>query len=239
MSDKPTYEIAFFDLDGTIVFGNAWGGILRYPKVNPIKVFLVRSANVPRVIMRKLYLLGHARYRAGWIRGLAWLMQRWHRHEIETFSDWLANDYLKPLYQRDVIERLKAHQADGTRVILVTSFFEEAAHAVAQRLGADGVIATQLDYKDDRTTGFVLGNTSVGSRRLAYIRSYLEAHNLTVNLKDCIGYANSYLDAPMLAAMGHAVAVHPDKNLLAAAEEQGWEIFRKPDNTAQKKATRF
>ncbi len=43
-------------------------------------------------------------------------------------------------------------------------------------------------------------------------------------------YSDSYTDLPMLEAVGHPVAVNPDRVLAKAARERGWEVmqFTKP-----------
>ena len=43
-------------------------------------------------------------------------------------------------------------------------------------------------------------------------------------------YTDSYTDAPMLEAVGHPVAVNPDRVLARLARERGWEVaaFTRP-----------
>jgi hypothetical protein len=51
-----------------------------------------------------------------------------------------------------------------------------------------------------------------------------------LDLSGSYAYSDSMTDVPMLEAVGHPVAVNPDKELRHEAEERGWEIrdFRSP-----------
>jgi hypothetical protein len=51
-----------------------------------------------------------------------------------------------------------------------------------------------------------------------------------LDLAGSYAYSDSSTDIPMLAAVGHPVAVNPDKELRHEAEKKGWEIrdFRSP-----------
>jgi hypothetical protein len=51
-----------------------------------------------------------------------------------------------------------------------------------------------------------------------------------IDLAASYAYSDSYTDAPMLEAVGHPVAVNPDRVLLKLAREKGWEVrtFAKP-----------
>jgi hypothetical protein len=45
-----------------------------------------------------------------------------------------------------------------------------------------------------------------------------------IDLAASYAYSDSYTDAPMLEAVGHPVAVNPDRVLLKLARERGWEV---------------
>lgn len=220
----PEFEVAFFDVDGTLVQGNTWTGILRYPRINRLKITWLYMVTAVRYVLYRLYLLGQAQFRAGWIRGLAGLLKGWPEAEVNTLFAWLTEDYLRDHYRQDVIALLEKHKAQGSHIVLISSIFEGAAQRIAQRLGADGVIATRLETKNGAATGSIVGKVCIGRRRLDLIRAYLKKNGYPTTLSRCIAYADSYSDAPMLAAMGGAVAVYPDEELRAAALEQGWPI---------------
>jgi hypothetical protein len=46
-----------------------------------------------------------------------------------------------------------------------------------------------------------------------------------MDLSDCWGYADSHYDTAFLAALGHPVAVNPDRRLRAAALSRQWPVL--------------
>jgi phosphoserine phosphatase len=63
-----------------------------------------------------------------------------------------------------------------------------------------------------------------GSEKSAWCESFGAARR--IDLAGCWGYADSYYDLPFLCALGHPVAVNPDRRLLAAAHSRKWPIVR-------------
>lgn len=207
---------------------DSWLGILRYPRIHRLKIARFYLMMAPRRLLRKLSLLGAARFRGRWILGLAWLLKNWQQAEVEALFTWLANDYLLDAYREDVIRFLEKHKAEGTKTVLISTIFEGAGQKIAERLGADDAIGTKLEFRAGIATGGINGKVCVGLRKLDCMRTYLQESAPEINLKDCIVYADSYGDAPMLAAAGMGMAVYPDKDLREAALEQSWEIHEYP-----------
>ncbi len=50
------------------------------------------------------------------------------------------------------------------------------------------------------------------------------AERFDLDLEASWAYSDSVTDLPMLEAVGHPVAVNPDKTLRRVAEERGWEV---------------
>jgi phosphoserine phosphatase len=221
------YDYAFFELDGTLIPGDSSLGILAYPQVPRWQVWQLWAAYAPRYVLGRAHLIGRARLYAGWIRALAALTRNWPKSEVDELYRWVAQDFLQSHYRPEVLALMQAHQAQGTKVILMTSNFNRAAKHIAQHVGADGFIGTRLNFKDNIATGKIKGKVNVSPRKLAFIRTYLrkQAYIHGEDLSRCIAYAAHYAEAPLLAAMGKAVAAYPDPFLKVAAQEQQWLIF--------------
>ncbi|MFP4320995.1 MAG: HAD family hydrolase [Anaerolineales bacterium] len=217
-------KVAFVDVDGTLVSGNAWAGVLRYAHVPRLKVLLLFAYTLPRIVLHRLHLLGEVRFQAGWIRGLAWLLKGWSAADVEAFFSWLAQDFLHARYQIDMQTEMQQLAQQGTQIVLISLTFEGAVEHIAQHVGAQGAIGSRLQIVDGVCTGRLRGRACVGPRKLDFIRAYLSDHMPEVSPLECIAYADSYSDAVMLAAMGDAVAVAPDRQLRAAALEQNWRV---------------
>ena len=89
-------------------------------------------------------------------------------------------------------------------------------------LDADDVIATRMVVEDGRYTGEV-GFYSYGENKAAAIRELAAARGY--RLEDSYAYSDSFTDIPMLAAVGHPVAVNPDRSLRREAATRGWPVL--------------
>jgi hypothetical protein len=90
------------------------------------------------------------------------------------------------------------------------------------------VIATRAAVGDDgRYTG-ELEFYAYGEQKAVAIRELAVRDGL--DLAGSYAYSDSLTDLPMLDAVGHPVAVNPDRDLRRVAEEREWEIrnFRNP-----------
>lgn len=215
---------AFFDVDGTLVDGHVWSGILAHPDVNRWQVRRLYARTMPRLLWRRLYLLSETGFRDRWVRGLAGLLCDWTASQVEALSTWIASEFLLPTYRADVVALLNRHKDEGHQVVLVSTMFTHVLAAIAGQLGADAWLGTSLDIQAGRVTGRINGTSCVGPRKLDYVRDYLAAGALDITLADSAAYADSFSDALLLGAVGHPVAVYPDDQLRRVAQEQGWTI---------------
>ena len=109
-----------------------------------------------------------------------------------------------------------------------TSFWSERASAapievvapLAQYLQVDDAIATRARVDErGRYTG-ELEFSSHGANKVVAMEHLARRHVLA----RCWAYSDSVTDLPMLEAVGHPVAVNPDRTLRRLAEERGWEV---------------
>ena len=122
------------------------------------------------------------------------------------------------------IERIFWHLAQGHRVFLVSGTLAPLARAIAKHFrGAVGVCATELEVRDRRWTGRLAGEHLSGAAKVRAIRSLARKHDLL--LACSYAYGNDIADAPMLDAVGHAVAVNPSKHLARFAIDREWQML--------------
>lgn len=96
---------------------------------------------------------------------------------------------------------------------------------LAQVLALDGAIGSQFsEVKDGVYTGRPAGLFVYRSDKARAIE--VLARREGIDLASSYAYSDSESDLPMLEAVGHPVAVNPDKALAGAARAQGWEILR-------------
>jgi phosphoserine phosphatase len=106
--------------------------------------------------------------------------------------------------------------------VVVSASAAVLVEPIAAVLGADHVLSTQMTVEDGRFTGEIDfynygDNKAVGLRRLAARENY--------DLAESFAYSDSITDAPMLAAVGHAFVVNPDRVLRRRAAQSGWGVL--------------
>jgi HAD superfamily hydrolase (TIGR01490 family) len=131
---------------------------------------------------------------------------------------------LPRVYPR-MLELAYEHQDAGRRVYIFTAASQELAEMLAHVLTFDGGIGSQFSAVDDGVyTGQPTGLFIYGADKARAIKRLADAEGL--DLTQSYAYSDSASDLPMLRAVGHPVAVNPDRELLAEARSEGWEVLR-------------
>jgi HAD superfamily hydrolase (TIGR01490 family) len=118
-----------------------------------------------------------------------------------------------------------AHQDDGRRVYIVTAASQELASLLAHVLVLDGAIGSNFSQvRDGVYTGEPNGLFVYGKDKARAIRQLAEREG--IDLDASYAYSDSASDLPMLGAVGHPVAVNPDRELYRVAREREWEVLR-------------
>src|SRR5262245_64757223 len=129
-----------------------------------------------------------------------------------------------PLVYREVLDEAYAHQDAGRPVYIVTAASQELADVLAHVLVLDGGIGMRSEVRDGVYTGKPAGPFTYREGKAEAIRELAASEGL--DLGESYAYSDSESDLPMLRAVGHPVAVNPDKALEKVAREEGWRIMR-------------
>ena len=117
------------------------------------------------------------------------------------------------------------HQDLGRRTYIVTAASQELATMLAQVLAFDGAIGSQFsEVRDGVYTGRPTGLFIYRSEKARAIEDL--ARREQIDLAESYAYSDSESDVPMLEAVGHPVAVNPDKELSRLARERKWQVLR-------------
>ena len=92
----------------------------------------------------------------------------------------------------------------------------------AERLGMDAVVATRWTIRDGKYTGELDGDIVWGRGKYTAVKEW--ASDNGIDLRSSYAYSDSYYDAPLLAGVGHPVAVNPDVRLAGLAALRGWPV---------------
>ena len=216
-------EAAFFDLDKTVIARPsmvAFGGPLR-------RDGLVSRRLLLRALWAQvIYLsLGADERRLARVRDAAPRVSTgWEQRRISALVRETLVEVVDPIVYDEALDLMRMHQAAGRKVFIVSASPEEIVAPLAQYLGADEAIATRAVLDDEgRYTGDV--ELYCYGPEKARILDEVAARD-GIDLERSYAYSDSGTDIPMLRAVGHAVAVNPDRDLARAARVEGWEVVR-------------
>ncbi|MCS7207619.1 MAG: HAD-IB family hydrolase [Dehalococcoidia bacterium] len=221
--------VAFFDFDGTLCTAQVWRGLGEWARTAPRRrlayVWSLRLLPMGYWPLYRLRLLGEGTFFNLWGNGVASLFRGMPYAQARAVCQQVARQHLIPALRSDVMERLRAHQAQGEEVVLVSGTLAEAVEAVAHHLGIPTVLATPLQVHNDICTGRMDGPFLYGALKAQRLLQFAREHTPPLDLSLCWAYADRRWDIPFLEAVGRPVAVYPDRVLKAYAEKRGWEVL--------------
>jgi HAD superfamily hydrolase (TIGR01490 family) len=129
---------------------------------------------------------------------------------------------LRPLVYAEPLRLVEQHHARGERVYIVSATLQEIVDAIAGDLGFDGAMGTICEVRDGHYTGRPLRSLHAGAKA-EVVREVARREGL--DLAECTAYSDSHTDLPFLEAVGHPVAVNPDRALRRIASERSWPVL--------------
>ncbi len=214
-------EAAFFDLDKTVIARPsmvAFGGPLR-------REGLVSRRLLLRALWAQLiYLtLGADELRLARVRDAALRVSKgWEQRRISALVRETLVEVVEPIVYDEALDLMAMHRDAGRKVFIVSASPEEIVAPLAQFLGADEAIATQAVLDEHGCYTGEVERYCYGPEKVAVLEQLAERDG--IDLSASYAYSDSATDAPMLSAVGHPVAVNPDRELLRMARDKGWEI---------------
>jgi HAD superfamily hydrolase (TIGR01490 family) len=130
---------------------------------------------------------------------------------------------LRPLVYAEPLQLVQHHRARGERVYVVSATLQEIVEHIADDLGFDGAIGSTCEIVDGRYTGRTV-RAAHGEGKAGALRELAAADGL--DLESSTAYSDSYSDVPFLEAVGHPVAVNPDRRLRSIARARAWPTIR-------------
>jgi HAD superfamily hydrolase (TIGR01490 family) len=214
---------AFFDLDKTIIAKAAMSAF-RGPLYD--EGLLTRRAIGRALFAQAVYLhLGASDLRLVRIRKvLARLARGWDAATVRAIVSEALERIVDPIIFSEAVDLIELHHSLGHRVIIVSASPSEIVEPLALHLGVEMTIASRAELDEaGRYTG-ELAFYAFGPHKAVAMRALAEHEDL--DLAASYAYSDSYTDVPMLEAVGHPVAVNPDRLLAHHAAEHGWETRR-------------
>ncbi len=224
MAPRPT--AAFFDLDKTII---AKSSTLAFSKPFQAGGLITRRAVLRSAYAQFVYLVGGADHdqMEKMRQFMSQLCAGWDVATVREIVAETLHHIVDPIVYDEAVSLIEEHKLAGRDVVVVSASGTEVVGPIAEMLGADRVVATQLEVVDGRYTGRI-EYYAYAEEKARAVRDL--AAELGYDLAASYAYSDSVTDVPMLEAVGHAFAVNPDKELRKAAAAHDWPVlvFVKP-----------
>ena len=213
---------AFFDLDRTLISRSS---SLSLAPAFHRRGLLGRRDRTKAMLAQLVFI----RYGAGTSRvgqtaesGMAFLQGL----PVEVMREIVAeavDSAFKPHVYRDALDLVASHRERGERSFIVSAALQEIVDALVVELGLQGGVGSTAEVEDGLYTGR-LGRRLDGAAKAAALVELAAAED--IDLQESTAYSDSASDVPFLEAVGHPVAVNPDRALRAIAAERGWHVLR-------------
>ena len=214
-----------FDLDHTLLDGYSdvlWCNFLMDQGVLERSSFAAQNAAMERD------------YQAGTVSALAFAGFYVSTLAGRTPLQWHA---LRAAFVQDMVAprigakaRALVHEqlGSGALVVLTTATNRYITEPTAQLLGIQHLIGTECEAAADGLyTGRIAGQPNMREGKVAHLHAWLAARGQKkLQDFDSWAYSDSANDLPLLRAVQHPVAVHPDERLAAEAARLGWPVLQ-------------
>lgn len=142
---------------------------------------------------------------------------------VRDCRGWFRNYVLEHVTERGR-EAVARHRERGDFVAIVTGATRYAAEPLAEELGIEHVVCTQLEVAHGMFTGRVRKPMCYGKGKIALAERSVSHHGLS--LDEATFYSDSITDLPLLERVATPVIVNPDARLKRVARLRGWTVER-------------
>jgi HAD superfamily hydrolase (TIGR01490 family) len=208
--------IAVFDLDGTITHNDTFVPFL----LGHLRRTPARWTALPRLAgAAALFYAGRTdnnSLKAAFLKALiAGANPGDLRPCVAAFLDKLMQSGLR----RGALEVLTAHRAAGWTTLLATASPDVYVMTLAERLGFDAVVCTQLEQDQaGRFTGGLVGGNCYGAEKAARVAAWRAA---TPRSGPLWVYTDHHADLPLLDMADRRIGVSPSRRLRDVASSRG------------------
>lgn len=218
---------ALFDCDGTLFSAQFGRGLIKYATMHGRRgiVRAYYSSLLIPYFLRKLKFVSQETFSRKVMANLAWLIKGWDEVKSQAAFEWLVYDYLLPTQQADIIARLRAHQAEGHTIVLVSAQFLPSLELLGKHFNADGVIGTQVETRANQYTGRIIPPVITGQDKNTRVRQFFSKHKMEIDWDSSSAYADSITDLNLFKLVGNPIAVYPDPELNTIAQANHWQVI--------------
>lgn len=207
---------AFFDLDRTLIQGFSALTFVRDGAQNgqygPLDLAYLASAAAS-------FEFGAMDF-SGFLNSTARLLRGIPEKDFEEVGRRVFRESLGSRIHPEARAIVDAHRKRGHTVAVVSSATRYQVEPVAEELGIEHVLASQLEVKDGKLTGRYMSPSCYGEGKAMAARSLAETY--PIDFEKSYFYTDSDEDLPLLEIVGNPRPTNPNANLAKIAARHGW-----------------
>jgi HAD superfamily hydrolase (TIGR01490 family) len=216
----PARHVAAFDLENTLIASNvvtsyAWLATRRLPRDERMRFVLKTLAEAPGLLKMD------RKDRGDFLRHF---YRRYEGAPVEQLDEDAVEMASRQLLTKAFpagLRRVREHRALGHRTLLITGALDFVIDPI-RPLFDDIVCASMSVLPDGTYSGEMTDVPPTGESRAQALYDYCDVHGF--DPAECVAYADSSSDLPLLEAAGFPVAVNPETKLAAIARSRGWLV---------------
>ena len=150
------------------------------------------------------------------------------RRDLMEVVEGALTTAIEPAVYAEALDLIEGHRRAGHDVVVVSASISEMVAPIARLVGADRAVATHMEVGEDGLFTGRISRSMLHSEKVVALREDAASHG--IDPARCWAYSDSISDEPMLSAVGHPVAVNPDRDLRRLAQERDWPVrdFARP-----------
>jgi HAD superfamily hydrolase (TIGR01490 family) len=218
-------RLTLFDLDGTLLQGDS---------DHAFGEWVINQGWAQRQVYQARNDAFYADYLAGRLDIHAYIdfaTEAWRDRPSQELTDaqWgFMHQVIEPQLHPAALDLVQGHLRAGDCVALVTATNDFITRPIAQRLGIQNLLATELARDPlGRVLGTIAGTPCFREGKINRVEQWLADRGQRLSdFERCTFYSDSTNDLPLLERVSHPVATNPSPALERIASERAWPVLK-------------
>ena len=216
-------DLAIFDLDNTILNGDSDYSMINY--LVDINI-LDEKARLKNDHFIKDYQQG----KLDFVEYTNFALHAFEGKKIDEINEIIfpfVAKIIEPMINIFALKLMHNHFERGDEILLASATNELIVQPIAKRLEIKNVIATKVEFKNNKCTGKFIPPFLLGMGKLRFVEIWMKDNQYN-DFSGVTFYSDSINDLPLMEAVEFPKAVNPDKRLELISKDRGWEIINLP-----------
>jgi putative phosphoserine phosphatase/1-acylglycerol-3-phosphate O-acyltransferase len=211
---------AFFDFDGTLISGYSAGAFYQDRALR--REFSAGELARTLIAGAEMAVRGTDVTKLATVSIASWAGRS--EEEVTELFERLFRERIAGMVYPEARALVRAHHRAGHTVALATSAIRYQAAPLAEDLGVDHLLCSEVELVQGNFSGFLAGEVLWGPAKARAV-TRMAAHE-DVDLSRSYGYANGDEDVPFLEVVGQPRPLNPASGLQRVARERDWPVSR-------------